>query len=114
MPCDYKLYPKNWKEIRARIQQRAGDKCEWCGLPNYCMVKRYSTGKTIKVICTTAHLNHEITDNRDENLAFLCQKCHNSHDAKNRSGNARKTRDKKNGVLTLNFEAGRSLQNDKP
>ncbi len=27
-------YPANWAEIRARIQQRAGNKCEECGVPN--------------------------------------------------------------------------------
>ncbi len=32
MPCNYKLYPSNWKEIRERILKRAKNKCECCGL----------------------------------------------------------------------------------
>jgi hypothetical protein len=28
-------YPANWREIRARVQQLAGDKCENCGVPNH-------------------------------------------------------------------------------
>lgn len=28
-------YPANWKEIVARIKERAGNKCEFCGVPNY-------------------------------------------------------------------------------
>lgn len=27
-------YPPDWKDIRARILVRAGNKCEWCGRPN--------------------------------------------------------------------------------
>jgi 5-methylcytosine-specific restriction endonuclease McrA len=36
MPCDYSKYPKNWKtKIRPDILERAGHKCEQCGVPNY-------------------------------------------------------------------------------
>ncbi len=36
MPCNYKLYPTNWfTDIRPQILERAGHKCEKCGLPNY-------------------------------------------------------------------------------
>jgi heterodisulfide reductase subunit B len=35
-PCNYKLYPKNWKtEIRPAILKRANNCCEECGLKNY-------------------------------------------------------------------------------
>jgi hypothetical protein len=35
MPVDYKRYPKDWKEISKRIRfERAGNKCEWCGVGN--------------------------------------------------------------------------------
>lgn len=36
------------------------------------------------VVLTVAHLNHTPEDCRDENLAALCQKCHNSYDAPTR------------------------------
>ena len=35
----------------------------------------------IVVVCVTAHLNHTPGDDRDENLAWLCQWCHFHHDA---------------------------------
>ncbi len=44
----------------------------------------------IRVVLTIAHLNHNISDNRDENLAALCQRCHNRHDAKYRASNRMK------------------------
>lgn len=31
MPCDYRKYPANWREIRASVMARAGNKCEGCG-----------------------------------------------------------------------------------
>lgn len=35
MPIDYNKYPQNWKsEIVPRILERAGNKCEKCGLEN--------------------------------------------------------------------------------
>ena len=52
MPIDYSRYPPDWKkEIVPRILERAGHKCENCGLANYqdvwsiplrvCEVSRY-------------------------------------------------------------------------
>ena len=37
MPCDYRDEPKDWPEIRERIMERAESKCEFCGVPNYCV-----------------------------------------------------------------------------
>lgn len=50
MPCNYKNYPPNWKrEIVPAIRQRAGNKCECCGVNNYAVGFRkdgafYATG----------------------------------------------------------------------
>lgn len=75
-------YPKDWK-LRSRFVRfyRAKNRCEWCGAENY--KPHPVTGST--VILTVAH----IYDDRPEassllNLAALCQKCHNGHDAKAR------------------------------
>lgn len=57
--------------------------------------------KPIKIILTTMHLDHDTTNNADENLAAGCQKCHNSYDAKFRKGNARKTNAKKKKLIDL-------------
>lgn len=100
MPIDYKKYPDNWRsEIRPAILQRAENRCEWCSAPNGMYGSRgedgefipalageiadgmdYAGNKVIKIVLTVAHLNHNINDNRPENLAALCQRCHLSHD----------------------------------
>ena len=33
-------YPKDWKQIRARILERAGNCCEWCHVPNKARIAR--------------------------------------------------------------------------
>lgn len=75
-------YPKDWK-LRSRFVRfmRAGGKCEWCGAVHGEPHPR--TGSI--VVLTTAH----VFDDRPEassllNLAALCQKCHNGHDAPSR------------------------------
>lgn len=45
MPVDMKLYPADWKEIRARIMRRADNKCERCGVANGTYVCRSVDGK---------------------------------------------------------------------
>lgn len=57
--------------------------------------------RPIKVVLTVAHLNHDTTDNRDENLAALCQRCHLNHDRHLHAANARKTRQAKKAVREL-------------
>ncbi len=39
-PENKKLYPANWAEIRERIRQRAGDKCEKCRVKNHSFICR--------------------------------------------------------------------------
>lgn len=70
-------YPKNWPEIRARILERADNRCEFCGAENY--KPHPVTGS--KVVLTIAHLDHTPEHSYDSNLRALCQKCHNSYDA---------------------------------
>jgi 5-methylcytosine-specific restriction endonuclease McrA len=83
-------YPKNWKEIRSKILARAAS-CEWCNAKNY--LPHPVTGS--KVILTIAHIFDHSPENCDpNNLAALCQKCHNGHDAKTRSKNRKSRRDK--------------------
>lgn len=74
-------YPGNWHELRERVLERAGDACEWCGAQNH--EPHRKTGST--VVLTIAH----VYDKRPEacsmsNLAALCQRCHNRHDAHGR------------------------------
>lgn len=112
MPCDYKKYPSNWKQIRASILDRAGHKCEQCGVKNYALGVRVNGQfldctndpmqlesfvcvdelKGIKIVLTIAHLDHNPQNNDPSNLKALCQKCHLTYDAALHSQNAAKTR----------------------
>ena len=44
-PSEKARYPKNWLEIRQRILQRAGYRCEQCGVPNHAWIWRDQKGK---------------------------------------------------------------------
>jgi 5-methylcytosine-specific restriction endonuclease McrA len=107
-PENKKRYPENWKEVRSRIQTRARDKCEWCGVVNYSWINRISREiclqdeeNTIRVVCTTAHLDHTPENCDDSNLVFLCQKCHNNYDIGHRKQTRRDSHNV--GQLQLNW-----------
>jgi hypothetical protein len=66
MPINYKNYHPKWSLISRLIRfKRAQNKCEWCGAANY-----------------EAHIDRDRRNNRFNNLAALCQKCHLNHDRK--------------------------------
>lgn len=48
----------------------------------------------IRVILTIAHLDHDKSNNADDNLKALCQRCHLIHDKTQHTQNAKKTRTK--------------------
>jgi len=48
--------------------------------------------RLLTIVCTVAHLNHDSRDDRDENLAFLCQRCHLAHDREHHMEKAKRTR----------------------
>lgn len=54
-----------------------------------------------KIVLTIAHLNHDITNNDYDNLAALCQKCHNNYDKSYRKANSRETLEKKKKLQKL-------------
>jgi hypothetical protein len=53
------------------------------------------------VVLTIAHLDHDIGNNDDGNLAALCQRCHLRYDAKQHAATAKATREVKSGQLFL-------------
>jgi len=82
-PENKNRYPSDWA-LRSHFirHYRADNKCERCGAKN--LHPHPITGS--RVVLTCAH----VFDKRPEacsllNLAALCQKCHNGHDAKDRA-----------------------------
>lgn len=64
----------------------------------------YSRRRVVRVVLTIAHLNHDPSDNRDENLRALCQWCHLRHDRPFHYANARRTRAARVGQAWLTTE----------
>lgn len=100
-------YPKNWKEISSDIRfNRAGNKCEICGVVNYSYINRITRElclkddeNAIRVVLTVAHLDHNPENCDYSNLKAMCQKCHNSCDVNHR----KETRLKTKMIGQLNF-----------
>lgn len=62
--------------------------------------------RLVGIVLTVAHLNHTAGDDRDENLAALCQWCHLHHDQQLHVQSARETRkDRKDAARGLLQEA---------
>jgi hypothetical protein len=97
------LYPKNWKQIRAAILERAGHACE--GSPRFpeCRAVNYEqhpeTGS--KVVLTIAHLTHDEACDDPALLRAWCQRCHLVYDAAHHAKNAAETRRRKMPQLDL-------------
>lgn len=102
-------YPADWSEIRARILDRATHRCEWCGVPNHWWRNEFDQWtdskwvadswrlndgyKVAYIVLTIAHVHDPDPANcHPENLAALCQRCHNRHDAPLRQRHAYHTR----------------------
>lgn len=100
MPIDYRKYHPKWSLISRLIRfKRANNKCEWCGAVNY--EPHPVTGS--KVILTVAHIDHNKDNNRFDNLAALCQKCHLNHDLPQHVNNRKYGRNWKQNQTKLDF-----------
>jgi hypothetical protein len=113
MPIDYRDYPDNWRsEIVPAIRRRSGNCCE--GSPAYPACRAVNekphpvTGS--RVVLTVAHMDHDHTNNNyhptntddpDNNLRHLCQRCHLQHDIKQHITNRKYGRYWKRNQLTL-------------
>ena len=99
-PENRKRYPADWA-LRSRFVRfvRARGRCEWCGARHG--LPHPITGA--RVVLTFAHIG----DQRPEaasllNLAALCQRCHNRHDAAARvAGRKARALDKRQLSLSL-------------
>ena len=126
MPIDYKQYHPKWKLISWLIRvRRAKGFCEWCKAPNGQLIYRpfknkpdwrlWPEGmqsealtedgyKAVKVVLTVAHIDRNKENNRFDNLAALCQRCHLKHDIKQHCANRRYGRNHKGKQqLKINF-----------
>jgi hypothetical protein len=112
-PENRSRYPSDWKQIRARILERAGHCCEGspafpdCRAPNG-WYRSQQTGQLLekeqaiahcylgypmtRIVLTIAHLDHTPENCDDSNLRAWCQRCHLTYDAKHHAQNAYATR----------------------
>ena len=92
-------YPKDWKQIRERILERAGNACEGspafpdCRIPNGTMrVNGGGEHNVTRIVLTIGHLDHTPENCDATNLRAWCQRCHLNYDAKHHAQSAYKTR----------------------
>lgn len=115
MPCDYKKYHPNWKQIsQSIVRDRAKNHCELCLIKNashvarsgdgldwfYCTAQdkeRYSiyNYRVVKIVLTVHHIDYDIKNNKPYNLLALCQRCHNKLDMPLRIRNRQKKKQSK-------------------
>jgi 5-methylcytosine-specific restriction endonuclease McrA len=123
-----KFYGAAWRATRKRILARAEGRCEFCDVADRAVIVRGPGGFwsvlggawrdakgedvdglrvplarqwTVEVILSCAHLNHVAGDDRDDNLAALCQRCHLVYDARLHYAGARRTVAAKRGQAWL-------------
>lgn len=104
MPIDYSEYHPKWSLISRLIRfHRAGNRCE--GSPRHPNCRAIngephpSTGSV--VVLTTAHLDHNIQNNKFSNLKAWCQRCHLVYDANHHANSRRYGRDWKKDQTQL-------------
>lgn len=97
-------YPKNWKQIRLQILERANNRCEFCGIENH-SIRNDGVSYPVRIVLTVAHLDHTPENCDPSNLRALCQRCHNRYDAEHRKQTRSHTlAEKKDKSLTIKFE----------
>ena len=72
-------YPNNWNEITLNLKQKAGWRCQKCGLQ--CLKPSDKTAHLTKsdrakLTLAVHHRNYQPEDNREENLVCVCTGCH--------------------------------------
>lgn len=119
MPIRRELRPlyrtAEFLSARERVRARSRGRCEWCRVANRARGYRDERGRfhrvdgtatelaeiegrhIIRIVLTTAHLDHNPRNNHPKNLAVLCQRCHLLHDRDHhiasRAGNVRRARE---------------------
>lgn len=73
------LYPSNWERLAEECRQRAGKKCQICGIEQGAL-RVSSKGNIYKVYLQAAHKDHRQRHREDAELLCLCSVCHWYHD----------------------------------
>lgn len=73
------LYPSNWDALARACKERAGWRCEFCGVPQGAQVISQRTGAVYTVYLGAAHVNHDPW-NPAPLLIALCPSCHGRYD----------------------------------
>lgn len=126
-PADY--HP-DWKNIARQIREQAGNKCEFCGVPNGAHGARDRHGKwhdwpdyelynsdvgwslwpdgppdPVRIVLTTAHLCWKTCADKKcidpTHLRSLCQRCHLNWDREHHIEVQRRNREEKRGQLRI-------------
>ena len=101
MPINRKDYHPDWRIISLFVRYIvANNRCQKCKAYNY--FPHPFTGS--KVILTTAHLDHDRTNNAWENLSALCQRCHLRHDREQHIASARAHKPPKPKLIYADFD----------
>ena len=101
-------YPAHWADLRRAILDRAGHRCEPCGVPNHAWrlantddwTRNPGQAETwamdgervARIVLTIAHLDHTPENCDLANLRALCQRCHLAYDAEHHRQSAYATR----------------------
>ena len=115
-----------WLGAKAAVIERAAGRCERCGVPNGRLIVRGLRGgwydyeelcgmnsdvgislvgdnPEVRIVLTVAHLDQNPENNALDNLAHLCQQCHNRHDARARAAGIKRRRRDKLNTTELNL-----------
>lgn len=75
-----KLYPPEWEVMRREKLQRAGYRCEVCGVRDRSIQQNTRTGQPYMVHLSIAHKNQYETWKQEAETMVLCQRCHRRYD----------------------------------
>jgi hypothetical protein len=70
MPIDRSKYPADWDDLSKAIRARAGDKCEFCGVPNHVFILR-STANPEQYVILTEGADYIAPNGAVYNLMYL-------------------------------------------